>query len=471
MSAQIPFSVVTKPTGAACNLDCQYCFFLSKELLYDAAAQTMSEETLERYVQSFLESSPDGEVTMLWQGGEPTLRGLGFFERLVELCERYRRPTQRVRHALQTNGTLVSDEWARFFADHEFLVGVSIDGPAHMHDAYRLNRGGRGTHAMVVRGWEALARTGVETNILCTVNAANEEHGAQVYRYFRDELGTRYLQFIPIVERVRAADLAQAERGWRSGTSALLYRQDGDCVTSRSTSPASYGRFLCEVFDQWLASDVGEVFIQDVDSTLSAMFGSASVCVHAPVCGANMAMEFNGDVYACDHWVEPDWLVGSITSSPLSQLAASDKMRDFARLKPDLDEECRVCVPAPVLGRVSERPFRAPGRARAQLPVRGLPRLLRARHPRPARHRHAHRGGQAGQRRHGPRARGLPGGPMILHALLIGALVGVVVGSLGAGGGIVSVPILVYVLGQDPHQATGLSLIIVAASTLAATLA
>ena len=213
-----------------------------------------------------------------------------------------------------------------------------------MHDAYRLNRGGRGTHAMVVRGWEALARAGVETNILCTVNAANEEHGTQVYRYFRDELGARYLQFIPIVERVRAADLAQAERGWRSGTSALLYRQDGDCVTSRSTSPASYGRFLCEVFDQWLASDVGEVFIQDVDSTLSAMFGSASVCVHAPVCGANMAMEFNGDVYACDHWVEPDWLVGSITSSSLSQLAASDKMRDFARLKPDLDEECRACA-------------------------------------------------------------------------------------------------------------------------------
>ena len=211
---------------------------------------------------------------MLWQGGEPTLRGLGFFERLVELCERYRRPTQRVRHALQTNGTLVSDEWARFFADHEFLVGVSIDGPAHMHDAYRLNRGGHGTHAMVVRGWEALARAGVETNILCTVNAANEEHGAQVYRYFRDELGARYLQFIPIVERVRAADLAQAERGWRSGTSALLYRQD----------------------------------------------------------------------YACDHWVEPDWLVGSITSSSLSQLAASDKMRDFARLKPDLDEECRACA-------------------------------------------------------------------------------------------------------------------------------
>ena len=312
MSRSIPFSVVTKPTGAACNLDCQYCFFLSKELLYDAAAQTMSEQTLERYVRAFLDSSPDGEVTMLWQGGEPTLRGLAFFERMVQLCELHRRPTQRVRHALQTNGTLITREWARFFADHDVLVGVSIDGPAELHDAYRLNRGGRGTHAMVVRGWELLAQAGVKTNILCTVNAANEDHGEEVYRYFRDELGARYLQFIPIVERVRAADLAQAERGWRSGTSALLYRQDGDCVTSRSTSPRSYGRFLCDVFDQWLASDVGQVFIQDVDSTLSAMFGSASVCVHAPRCGANMAMEFNGDVYACDHWVEPEWLVGSI---------------------------------------------------------------------------------------------------------------------------------------------------------------
>lgn len=280
---------------------------------------------------------------MLWQGGEPTLRGLAFFERAVQLCELHRRPTQRVRHALQTNGTLITREWARFFADHDVLVGVSIDGPAELHDAYRLNRGGRGTHAMVVRGWETLAQAGVETNILCTVNAANEDHGEEVYRYFRDELGARYLQFIPIVERVRAADLAQAERGWRSGASALLYRQDGDCVTSRSTSPRSYGRFLCDVFDQWLASDVGQVFIQDVDSTLSAMFGSASVCVHAPRCGANMAMEFNGDVYACDHWVEPEWLVGSIESSSFARLASSEKMREFARLKPDLDEECRAC--------------------------------------------------------------------------------------------------------------------------------
>ena len=196
---------------------------------------------------------------------------------------------------------------------------------------------------MVMRGWEALARAGVETNVLCTVNAANEDHGERVYRYFRDDLGARYLQFIPVVERVRAADLAQAELGWRSGSSALLYRQDGDCVTSRSTSPGGYGRFLRDVFDLWLATDVGEVFVQDFDSTLSALFGSASVCVHAPHCGANMAMEFNGDVYACDHWVEPNWLVGNIETSSFSELASSSRMRDFARLKPDLDEECQAC--------------------------------------------------------------------------------------------------------------------------------
>ncbi len=300
----------------------------------------------------------------------------------MELCERYRRPTQRVRHALQTNGTLVTDEWARFFADHDFLVGVSIDGPAPLHDAYRLNRGGRGTHAMVVRGWEALARAGVETNILCTVNAANEEHGEQVYRYFRDELGARYLQFIPIVERVRAADLAQAERGWRSGTSALLYRQDGDCVTSRSTSPASYGRFLCEVFDQWLAADVGEVFIQDVDSTLSAMFGSATVCVHAP----HVRGEHGDGVQR--RRVRLRSLGGAGLVGRLDQLLvvrAAGRLRQDARLcapeaRPGRGVP-RVPAPATVLGRVPERPFRPPGRDRAQLPVRGIPGVLRARHP------------------------------------------------------------------------------------------
>ena len=339
----LPFSVVAKPTGAACNLDCQYCFFLSKELLYDQSRQLMSEETLETYVRRFLEASPDGDVTMLWQGGEPTLRGLPFFVRLIDLCEQYRRPCQVVHHAVQTNGTLITDEWAHFFKTNDVLVGISIDGPQELHDAYRLNRGGRGTHSMVIRGWEALQNFDVETNILCTVHAANEEHGSEVYRYFRDVLGARYMQFIPIVERVSQENLKQAELGWRSGTSALLYRQDGDCVTSRSTTPTSYGAFLCEIFDEWICRDVGEVFVQDFDSSLSALFGSASVCVHAPSCGANMAMEFNGDVYACDHWVEPEWLVGSIHSEDFEALARSATMREFGRKKQDLGRECWEC--------------------------------------------------------------------------------------------------------------------------------
>ena len=227
----LPFSVVAKPTGAACNLDCQYCFFLSKELLYDQKRQSMSEETLETYVKNFLAASPDGDVTMLWQGGEPTLRGLPFFERLIELCEKYRRPAQVVHHAVQTNGTLITEQWARFFKDNDVLVGISIDGPKELHDAYRLNRGGHGTHSMVIRGWEQLRNAEVDTNILCTVHAANEDHALEVYRYFRDELGAQYMQFIPIVERVPREHLHQAELGWRSGSSALLYRQDGDCVT------------------------------------------------------------------------------------------------------------------------------------------------------------------------------------------------------------------------------------------------
>ena len=285
MTSPLPFSVVVKPTGAACNLDCQYCFFLSKELLYSARSQMTGEDTLEEYVRAHLRASPDGEVAMMWQGGEPALRGLPFFRAAVDACERHRRPAQRVRHCLQTNGTLIDDEWARFLADNGFLVGVSIDGPAPLHDAYRLNRGGRGTHSMVMRGWEALERAGADVNVLCAVHAANQDHGAEVYRYFRDGLGARFLQFIPIVERVPAAALAQAEAGWRSGGAALLYRQEGDRVTSRSASPASYGAFLCEVFDQWLPRDVGGVFVQDFDSALSALFGAPTVCAHAPGAG------------------------------------------------------------------------------------------------------------------------------------------------------------------------------------------
>lgn len=346
---RLPLSVVTKPTGAACNLDCQYCFFLSKELLYDAPRQLMSEETARVYVRELLAASPDGEVTMLWQGGEPTLRGIAFYRRVLEMCETYRRPTQQVRHALQTNATLIDQEWASFLAEHDVLVGVSVDGPPQLHDAYRVNRGGRGTHSMVVRGYQYLREAGVRTNVLCTVNAANQDHPLEVYRYLRDELEACYLQFIPIVERVERGDLEAAEAGWRSAQGArLLYTQSGDAVTSRSVSPLGYGRFLTAVFDEWVRQDIGRVFVQDLDAALSALFGIYPVCVHAPECGVNLAMEFNGDVYACDHWVEPDWRLGSVLDSSFAALAATPVMRRFSRKKrAELTMQCRQC---PVVG-------------------------------------------------------------------------------------------------------------------------
>ncbi|WP_249368859.1 MULTISPECIES: anaerobic sulfatase maturase [unclassified Actinomyces] len=346
---RLPLSVVTKPTGAACNLDCQYCFFLSKELLYDVPRQLMSEDTARVYVRELLAASPDGEVTLLWQGGEPTLRGLPFYQRVLEMCETYRRPTQQVRHALQTNATLIDETWAAFLAEHDVLVGVSVDGPAPMHDAYRVNRGGRGTHSMVLRGYWRLREAGVRTNVLCTLNAANQEHPLEVYRYLRDELSASYIQFIPIVERVERGDLSTAEAGWRSASGTrLLYTQSGDAVTSRSVSPLAYGRFLSTVFDEWVRHDVGRVFVQDFDGALSALFGIYPVCVHAPQCGVNLAMEFNGDVYACDHWVEPGWRLGSVLDSSFAELALTPVMRRFSRKKQvELTAQCRRC---PVVG-------------------------------------------------------------------------------------------------------------------------
>jgi uncharacterized protein len=344
----LPFSVLAKPTGAACNLDCTYCFFLSKELLYDHDSQRMDEGMLQAHLANLLASSPDGPVEVAWQGGEPTLRGLAFFRRAVELAAQLARPGQQVHHALQTNGTLLDDEWGAFLAEHDFLVGLSMDGPAHLHDAYRVNKAGRGTHAQVVRGWEVLQRHGVQTNILCTVHSANANHPLEVYRYFRDELGARFVQFIPIVERVPAEHLDLAERGWRPdaarGSRTLLYRQEGDAVTSRSVAPAAWGEFLVAIFDEWVRRDVGAVFVQHFDVVLGNLFGRYSLCVHSPECGAALAVEHNGDVYSCDHYVEPDYKLGNVADARFQELLALPAQREFGRSKRTaLPTQCQQC--------------------------------------------------------------------------------------------------------------------------------
>lgn len=340
-----PFSLIVKPTGAACNLDCSYCFFLSKEALWDAKAQTMSEETLRAWLVNYLDAQPDGPVTIGWQGGEPTMRGLGFFRTAVALAEELKRPQQRVEHAIQTNATLINDEWGSFFAEHRFLVGVSLDGPAHLHDRYRVNRAGRGTHAQVIRGLRILQAHNVDVNILCTVHSGNASHALEVYRHFRDELGAEFIQFIPIVERVEAGQERIAENGYRDDHGVHVpYKQRGDGVTSRTVTPAAYGDFLNTIFDEWVSHDVGKVFVQDIDVALAALFGQYSLCVHAPECGDALAMEHNGDVYSCDHFVEPDYRLGNVATHRFLELLELPKQREFGRSKrAALPSQCQEC--------------------------------------------------------------------------------------------------------------------------------
>jgi uncharacterized protein len=209
----IPFHILSKPTGAICNLGCKYCFFPSKEALYPGSMFRMDDATLERYIRQLFESSPAPEVNVAWQGGEPTLMGLDFFRRSVELAEKYKKPRQTVLHAIQTNGTQLNDVWCRFFKENSYLLGISVDGPQAMHDAYRVTKGGKGSFDEVIRGWELLRKHGVDVNILCTIHAANQGHGLEVYRFFRDELKAEHIQFIPIVDRATAETLAIANQG------------------------------------------------------------------------------------------------------------------------------------------------------------------------------------------------------------------------------------------------------------------
>jgi len=340
------FHLLAKPSGSTCNIDCTYCFFLSKEALYPNDKQRMSDETLETYIRQLLESHRRPEITVAWQGGEPTLMGLDFFKRSVALVEQYRRPGQTVQHTFQTNGILLDDEWCAFFKAHNVLVGLSVDGPRELHDTYRLDRGGRGTFDRVMQGWRYLRRHQVEFNILCTVNAANQAHGRAVYQFFRDELGATWIQFIPIVERATAETLQIANLGWgdRPGSKRLLYTQTGDRVTERSVGGEQYGRFLVDVFEEWVRHDIGQVYVQLFDVTLEAYFGRHLLCIHAPTCGYGPALESNGDLYTCDHFVEPRFLLGNIHKTHMLTLVSSSEMRKFGDDKRDtLTTQCQQC--------------------------------------------------------------------------------------------------------------------------------
>ena len=322
------FHLLTKPTGAVCNLDCKYCFFLSKEMLYPGSRFRMADELLEEYIKQYIEAQQVPQVTIAWQGGEPTLMGLDFFRRSIEYVNKYKKPGMTVEHTIQTNGTKLDDEWCEFFHEHKFLVGLSVDGPRELNDAYRVDKGGQGTFDQVMRGLSYLKKHNVEFNILTTVHAANADYPLEVYRFFRDELGAKFIQFIPIVERDNATGF-----------------QEGNQVTDRSVKAEQYGKFLIEIFDEWVRRDVGEVFVQMFDVALGAWVGQpGAVCVFAPTCGNALALEHNGDLYACDHFVEPDYLLGNIKEEHMIDLIASDKQRKFGQDKLDtLPQYCLEC--------------------------------------------------------------------------------------------------------------------------------
>jgi uncharacterized protein len=323
------FHLLAKPSGPICNLDCEYCFFLAKEELYPGDRFRMSDELLETYIVQLLEAHETPEVTIAWQGGEPTLMGVDFFRRAVQLAEQHKRHGQQLAHTIQTNGTLLTDEWCELFTEHGFLVGISIDGPQEVHDRYRVDKRGRPTFDKVARGLDLLKRHRVDWNVLCTVNAANQHAPDDVYRFFRDDLGARHIQFIPIVER-------QYDAGLRAGGP----------VSESTVDPEAWGRFMIAVFEEWVRRDVGSVFVTQFDAALAAWLGlQPSLCIFAETCGNALALEHNGDVYSCDHFVEPDHLLGNIADTHLVELVASPQQRSFGQAKRDtLPAYCRSCT-------------------------------------------------------------------------------------------------------------------------------
>jgi uncharacterized protein len=337
-----PFHVMAKPTGPTCNLACRYCFYREKEQLYgDGQKYRMSDDVLTEYVRQYIASQDTLEVGFAWQGGEPTMMGLEFFRRAMELQQEYA-DGKKISNSIQTNGTLLDDAWCEFFAEHEFLVGLSIDGPAELHDAYRVDRGDQPTHAAVVRAAELLIEHGAQFNTLSSVARRNSEHPLQVYRFLK-EIGSEFMQFIPIVERL--PDQRAAELGLSLAAPPDPAREDDAQVTPWSVRPEQYGEFLVEIFEEWVGRDVGRVFVQLFDVALGAWVGQpGSVCVFAETCGNALIIEHDGAVYACDHYVYPEYLLGNIGESSLDELANRESQLEFGTAKSDtLPSYCRRC--------------------------------------------------------------------------------------------------------------------------------
>ncbi|MEJ8762634.1 anaerobic sulfatase-maturation protein [Phocaeicola sp. HCN-40430] len=331
-----PLYIMTKPVGAICNLACDYCYYLEKSKLYqENPKHIMSDELLEKFIKEYIESQTMPQVLFTWHGGETLMRPLSFYQKVMELQRKYARG-RTIDNCIQTNGTLLNDEWCRFFHDNNWLVGVSIDGPQEFHDEYRKNKQGKPSFMKVMQGINLLNKHRVEWNALAVVNDFNADYPLDFYHFFK-EIGCRYIQFTPIVERIFRHDdgrhLAAVEEG------------DNEKLADFSVTPEQWGNFLCTIFDEWVKNDVGEYFIQLFDATLANWVGEQpGVCSLAKTCGHAGVMEFNGDVYSCDHFVFPQYKLGNIYSKTLVEMMYSDKQQQFGRNKFDsLPSQCKEC--------------------------------------------------------------------------------------------------------------------------------
>ena len=328
------FHVMIKPGGSACNLGCTYCFYLSKATLPDGPGPgRMSDETLEALIRQYIQGVTGPEVVFSWQGGEPTLLGLDFFRRVVELEKKCAKPGQKIENDLQTNGTLLDDDWCRFLKEHRFLVGLSIDGPKKLHDAYRVAKDGSPTFDKVFAAAKLLQKHGVPFNALTCINRLNATKPLDVYRFLRRELGATYIQFIPIVEY----------KGFEQTAPGFGHPNTG--VTDWSVDPEDWGYFLCKVFDEWQNRDLGKVLVNHFETLVAQHMGLPSqMCVHGEFCGKGVAVEHDGTVYACDHYVYPEYRLGSVKQGDLGDLVFSRRQVKFGYAKGEtLPKQCREC--------------------------------------------------------------------------------------------------------------------------------
>lgn len=331
-----PMYVMTKAVGASCNMACKYCYYTEKKNLYkDDAHHVMSDELLERFTRQYIEAQTMNEILFTWHGGEPLLRPVSFYEKAIRLQQQYGRG-RTINNCFQTNGTLIDDEWAAFFKRHNILVGVSIDGPQPIHDAYRRSRGGEPTFHQVMRGIEILNRHGVDWNAMAVVNNLNAEAPLAFYHFFK-EIGCHYIQFTPVVERMK-----EHKDGRQL---ASLADEDASSLAPFSVTPEQWGRFLCTLFDEWVRQDVGMYFIQLFDATLANYAGVApGVCAMAESCGHAGVMEYNGDLYSCDHFVFPEYRLGNIRQQTLTEMLYGERQTTFGNnKKATLPQQCREC--------------------------------------------------------------------------------------------------------------------------------